>query len=149
MVGLWHNEAVTMRTKRYEWSGESSSHPFIARIPLTGSLLLPLLIALLLCLLLGTAPSPVVALFLIHLPLVRGGVIDVWPARVSRRGRMFIRQGSHYRWGICRRRRRRRRDGCGSCRSQGRTERGRWRRRRGCEWQLTSQLVCVPGRRFT
>src|SRR5215831_16526284 len=84
-------------------NGRSSPHPFIARIPLTGSFLLPLLIALLLFLLLGTAPSPVVALFLIHLPLVGGGLIDVWPARIARRGRMFIRQGSHYRWGVCRR----------------------------------------------
>ena len=59
---------------RIDDQGERRSpHPFIARIPLTGSLLLPLLISLLL----GTAPSPVVALFLIHLPLVGGGLVDV------------------------------------------------------------------------
>src|SRR5262245_12328619 len=56
-----------------------SPHPFIARIPLTFAPLLPLLIALLLFLLLGTASLPVVALFLIHLPLVGGGLIDAWP----------------------------------------------------------------------
>src|SRR5215510_4444878 len=102
--------------------GRRSPHPFIARIPLTFAPLLPLLIALLLFLLLGTASLPVVALFLIHLPLVGGGLIDAWPARIARSGRMFIRQGSHYRWGVCRREvcGRRRRDGCGSCRSQGR-----------------------------
>ena len=59
-----------MRTKRHAWSGESSPHPFIPRIPLAFSLLLPLLIALLLFLLLGTAPSAVVEFFLIHLTLV-------------------------------------------------------------------------------
>jgi hypothetical protein len=48
-----------------------SPPPFIARIPLTCSLLLPLLISLLLFLLLGTAPSPVFELFLIHLLFVR------------------------------------------------------------------------------
>src|SRR5881409_2664705 len=64
--------------------GRRSPHPFIARIPLTCSLLLPLLISLLLFLLLGTAPSPVVALFLIHLPLVGGGLVDVGPARTRR-----------------------------------------------------------------
>ena len=46
-------------------------HPFIAWIPLACSLLVPLLIAPLLVLLLGTAPSPVGAFFLIHLLLVR------------------------------------------------------------------------------
>ena len=64
-------------------------HPFIAWIPLTGSFLLPLLIALLLFLLLGTAPSPVVVLFLVHLPLVGGGLGDLWPARARRRGRGY------------------------------------------------------------
>src|SRR6266568_8468381 len=77
--------------------GRSSPHPFIAGIPLTGALLLPLLIALLLFLLLGTAPSPVVVLFLIHLPLVGGGLGDLWPARTRRRGRGYIGQGSHCR----------------------------------------------------
>jgi hypothetical protein len=57
--------------------GRISPHPFIARISLTGALLLPLLIALLLVLLLGTALSPVVKLFLIHLPLVGGGLVDI------------------------------------------------------------------------
>jgi hypothetical protein len=63
--------------------GRRSPHPFIARIPFPGALLLPLLIAPLLCLLLGTAPLPVVALFLIHLALVIygalvwGGLVDV------------------------------------------------------------------------
>jgi hypothetical protein len=60
-----------------------SSHPFITRISLPCSLLLPLLIASLLFLLLGTAPLPVIALFLIHLALVIcgalvwGGLVDV------------------------------------------------------------------------
>jgi hypothetical protein len=54
-----------------------SPHPFIARIPLPGSFLLPLLIALLLFLLLGTAPSPIVALFLIQLPFVGRGLVGV------------------------------------------------------------------------
>jgi hypothetical protein len=54
-----------------------SPHPFIARISLPCSLLLPLLIAPLLFLLLGTAPLPVVALFLIYLALVIYGAL-VW-----------------------------------------------------------------------
>jgi hypothetical protein len=62
---------------RVDDHGEKSPHPFIARIPLPCSLLLPLLIALLLFLLLGTASLPVVALFLIHLPLVRGRLVGV------------------------------------------------------------------------
>src|SRR5262249_51008115 len=66
--------------------GRSSPHPFIARIPRTFALLLPLLIPLLLCLLLGTAPLSVVALFLIHLPLVGGGLGGVWPACAHNRG---------------------------------------------------------------
>src|SRR6266702_6078526 len=83
---------------RVDDQGERSSpHPFIAWIPLTGSFLLPLLIALLLFLLLGTAPSPVVVLFLVHLPLVGGGLGDLWPARTRRRGRGYIGQGSHCR----------------------------------------------------
>jgi hypothetical protein len=67
-------------------SERRSLHPFIAWIPLAGALLLPLLRALLLCLLLGTAPLPVVALFLIHLALVIygvlvwGGLVGVWPS---------------------------------------------------------------------
>jgi hypothetical protein len=62
-----------------------SPHPFIARIALTCTLLLPLLIALLLFLLLGTAPSAVVEFFLIHLTLVIygalvwGGLVSLWP----------------------------------------------------------------------
>jgi hypothetical protein len=63
--------------RRMRIKGRSSPHPFIARIPLTFAFLLPLLIALLLFLLLGTAPLPVVALFLIHLALVGGGLVDV------------------------------------------------------------------------
>jgi len=47
-----------------------SPHPFIARVPLPGSFLFPLLISLLLFPLLGTPLSPVFALFLIHLLLV-------------------------------------------------------------------------------
>jgi len=70
--------------------GRSSSHPFIARIPLTFALLLPLLIALLLGLLLGVAPLSVGALFLIYLPLVWRGLVDLWPARTRRRGRWYI-----------------------------------------------------------
>jgi hypothetical protein len=62
---------------RIDDHGERSPHPFIAWIPLPGAFLLPLLIALLLILLLGTAPSPVVALFLIHLSFVGGGLVDV------------------------------------------------------------------------
>jgi hypothetical protein len=62
---------------RVDDHGKRSPHPFIARISLTCSFLLPLLVALLLFLLLGTAPSPVVAFFLIHLPLVWGGLVDV------------------------------------------------------------------------
>jgi len=63
---------------RVDDQGERSSpHPFIARIPLACSLLLPLLIPLLLFLLLGTAPSSVVKLFLIHLLLIWGGLVDV------------------------------------------------------------------------
>jgi hypothetical protein len=97
MVGLWHNEAVTMRTKRHAWSGESSPHPFIPRIPLAFTLLLPLLIALLVFLLLGTAPSAVVEFFLIHLTLVIygalvwGGLVSLWPL-VGCRRRMDIRR---------------------------------------------------------
>src|SRR6266571_940357 len=86
----------------------SSPRPFIARIPLAFSLLLPLLIALLLCLLLGTAPSPVVALFLIYLPLVGGGLGDLWPARARRRGRGYRGWRGHYRRDVCRSRRCRR-----------------------------------------
>src|SRR5215831_19850416 len=78
-------------------NGRSSPHPFIARISLMGSFLLPLLIALLLCLLLGTAPSPVVTLFLVHLPLVGGGLVGVCPAGASSIGRMSIRQRCHCR----------------------------------------------------
>jgi hypothetical protein len=63
--------------KGNEHDGRSSPHPFIARIPLTFAFLLPLLIALLLFLLLGTAPLPVFAFFLIHLALVGGGLVDV------------------------------------------------------------------------
>src|SRR6266571_3169957 len=108
-----------------------SPHPFITRISLPCSLLLPLLIAPLLFLLLGTAPSPVVAFFLIHLPLVGGGLVDLWPADARSRGRGYIGRGLHGRREICGRRRHRRSDGCGSCRSQGRAERRHWRRRRG------------------
>src|SRR5712671_6661837 len=129
MVGLWHNDAAMTQVAIHTWA-RSSPHPFIARIPLACTLLLPLLIPLLLCPFLGTSLLPVLLLLFIHLTLVRGGLIDVWPACIARRGRMFIRQGSHYRWGVCRSRRRRRRDGCGSCRSQGRTERRHWRRSR-------------------
>src|SRR2546423_816464 len=130
MVGLWHNDAAMTQVAIHTWA-RSSPHPFIARIPLAFSLLLPLLIALLLCTFLGTSLLPVLLLFLIHLPLVGGGLIDVWPACIARRGRMFIRQGSRVcRREVCRSRRRRRRDGCGSCRSQGRAERRHWRRSR-------------------
>jgi hypothetical protein len=64
-------------------SERRSPPPFIARIPLLSLLVLPLLRALLLCLLLGPAPLPVVALFVIHLALVIdgalgwGGVVEV------------------------------------------------------------------------
>jgi hypothetical protein len=74
-----------------------SPHPFIARIALTCTLLLPLLIALLLFLLLGTAPSAVVEFFLIHLTLVIygalvwGGLVSLWPL-VGCRRRMDIRR---------------------------------------------------------
>jgi len=60
-----------------ERDGSSSAHPFIARISLPFTLLLPLLIALLLGLLLGTVSLPVVVLFLIQLPLVRGVLVGV------------------------------------------------------------------------
>src|SRR5882724_594612 len=80
-----------------------SPHPFIARIPLAFSLLLPLPISLLLFLLLGTAPSPVLALFLIHLLLVRGGLGGVWPSVPGRIWRVYIRKRSHCRRGHCRR----------------------------------------------
>jgi hypothetical protein len=59
----------------------SLPHPFIARIPLAFALLLPLPISLLLCPFLGTALLPVPLLFLIHLLLVWGGMIDVWRPR--------------------------------------------------------------------
>ena len=45
--------------QRESVGGRSSPHPFIAWIPLAGSLLLPLLISALLFLLLDTTPSPV------------------------------------------------------------------------------------------
>ena len=82
-----------------EHPGERRSpHPFIAWIPLTGSLLLPLLIALLLFLLLGTAPSAVVEFFLIHLTLVIygahvwGGLVSLWPLVACRRRRDIRRR---------------------------------------------------------
>src|SRR6266566_2557634 len=78
--------------------GKSSPHPFVARVPIPCSFLLPLLIALLLFLLLGTAPSPVIALFRIHLPLIGRGLGDLGPARTHSRGRGYRGQGSHYRW---------------------------------------------------
>jgi hypothetical protein len=48
----------------------SLPHPFIARLSLAFSLLLPLPISLLLCPLLDTSLLPVLLLFLIHLSLV-------------------------------------------------------------------------------
>jgi hypothetical protein len=64
-----------------------SPHPFIAWIPLTFALLLPLLIALLLFLLLGTTPFAIFEFFLIHLPLVGGGLVDFWSSVAGCRGR--------------------------------------------------------------
>jgi hypothetical protein len=72
---------------------KKSPHPFIARIPLTFSLLLPLLIALLLFLLLSTASSAVFEFFLIHLTLVWGGLVDVWSSGASCRGRREREEG--------------------------------------------------------
>jgi len=72
-----------------------SPHPFIARIPLAFSLLLPLLISPLLFLLLDTPLSPVPLLFLIHLVLVRGGLIDVWRPVSRSIGRVCIRRRLH------------------------------------------------------
>jgi hypothetical protein len=56
-------------------SERMSPQPFIARIPLSGAFSLPPLRAPLLFLLLGTAPLPVVALFVIHLALVIDGAL--------------------------------------------------------------------------
>ena len=67
----------------HTWSGESSPHPFIARIPLACSLLLPLLIALLLFLLLGTAPSAG-SRALPHPSCAR----NLWSPRMGRVGRV-------------------------------------------------------------
>jgi hypothetical protein len=68
---------------RIDEHGEKSPHPCRTRRARPGALVLPLLRAPRLCLLLGTAPVPVGALFLIHLAfvlsgaLVRGGLVNV------------------------------------------------------------------------